>query len=106
MKVFLAGGSGAIGKPLIPLLSLRQLETMVVTARNLEGVALRYGAFYGPGTQIGPGGQLVKMCVKHMFPNRTVSGGRRSPSAVARSLSYDRRFSGLIQSASLPSMRL
>ena len=63
MKVFLAGGSGAIGKRLIPL-----LETMLVSARNLEGVALRYGAFYEPGTQIGPGGQMVEMVRKRMLP--------------------------------------
>ena len=50
------------------LAAIRQLETMVVSARNLEGVALRYGAFYGPGTQIRPGGQIVEMVRKRMFP--------------------------------------
>jgi nucleoside-diphosphate-sugar epimerase len=50
------------------LAAIRQLETTVVSARNLEGVALRYGAFYGPGTQIGPGGQIVEMVRKRMFP--------------------------------------
>jgi nucleoside-diphosphate-sugar epimerase len=65
------------------LAAIRQLETMVVSARNLEGVALRYGAFYGPGTQIRPGGQIVEMVRKRMFPIFG-TGGRRS--AVARSL--------------------
>ena len=50
------------------LAAIRQLETMVVSARNLEGVVLRYGAFYGPGTQICPGGQIVEMVRKRMFP--------------------------------------
>jgi nucleoside-diphosphate-sugar epimerase len=50
------------------LTAIRQLEAMVVSARNLEGVVLRYGAFYGPGTQISPGGPMVEMVRKRMLP--------------------------------------
>src|SRR3954451_17348499 len=32
--------------------AIRQLEAMVTTADGLEGVVMRYGAFYGPGTSI------------------------------------------------------
>src|SRR3954447_26431080 len=34
------------------------LEAMVTTAGELEGVALRYGALYGPGTAISQGGTV------------------------------------------------
>jgi nucleoside-diphosphate-sugar epimerase len=58
MKVFLAGGSGAIG----------QLEAKVMSAGNLEGIVLRYGNFYGPGTSLGPGGKFVELIEHHRFP--------------------------------------
>src|SRR3954453_6596951 len=36
--------------------AIRQLEAMVTTADGLEGVVLRYGGFYGPGTAISQNG--------------------------------------------------
>jgi nucleoside-diphosphate-sugar epimerase len=44
------------------------LEDAVTTAMDLEGVALRYGGFYGPGTSIAPGEAQVEMIRKRRFP--------------------------------------
>ena len=48
--------------------AIRQLEAMVMSARNIEGIALRYGNFYGPGTSIGPGGEVVELVRHRKFP--------------------------------------
>jgi 2-alkyl-3-oxoalkanoate reductase len=48
--------------------AIRQLEAAVTSARSLEGIVLRYGNFYGPGTSIGPGGEMVKMVHQRAFP--------------------------------------
>lgn len=64
MKVFVAGATGAIGRLLVPRsrtrlmanrsrrpwAAIRHLEEAVLGARWTEGIVLRYGAFYGPGT--------------------------------------------------------
>jgi nucleoside-diphosphate-sugar epimerase len=39
--------------------AIRRLEAAVAGAGDLEGVVLRYGGFYGPGTSVGAGGYLV-----------------------------------------------
>jgi 2-alkyl-3-oxoalkanoate reductase len=39
--------------------AIRYLEETVLSAEGLEGLALRYGPFYGPGTSIGEGGSIV-----------------------------------------------
>ncbi|MEA2761682.1 MAG: hypothetical protein QOD47_966 [Gemmatimonadaceae bacterium] len=55
------------------LAAIRYLEDKVGSATFLEGVALRYGMFYGPGTAIGKGGAIFKMTKKRLFP--LVGGG-------------------------------
>lgn len=35
-------------------------ERAVLAAEGLEGIVLRYGAFYGPGTSLGEGGKYVE----------------------------------------------
>lgn len=66
MRVFVAGATGAIGgavksedDPLDPhpakescqsLAAIRYLENAVTAATDIEGVALRYGTFYGDNT--------------------------------------------------------
>ncbi len=55
------------------LAAIRRLEALVTEAPDLEGIALRYGAFYGPGTSIAPGGEQVEMIRKRRFP--IVGGG-------------------------------
>ena len=37
-------------------------------AHGLEGLALRYGFFYGPGTAIAPGGQIGRLVARRRFP--------------------------------------
>jgi nucleoside-diphosphate-sugar epimerase len=52
---------------------IRHLETAVLGADWTEGIVLRYGAFYGPGTGMGPGGEMYEMIRKRRFP--LVGGG-------------------------------
>jgi nucleoside-diphosphate-sugar epimerase len=63
-------------KPVLRTLdAIRHLEDAVVGADWTEGIALRYGGFYGPGTgfAIDPPGEQVEMLRKRRFP--IVGGG-------------------------------
>lgn len=53
--------------------AIRRLEATVNGATDLDGVVLRYGAFYGPGTGIGAGGTMLDAVLKRQFP--VVGGG-------------------------------
>ena len=55
------------------LAAIRSLEDKLRNTTFLEGIALRYGNFYGPGTAIGKGGVIVKMVKKRRFP--IIGGG-------------------------------
>ena len=44
------------------------LERMVAEAPGIDGLALRYGYFYGPGTSIGPGGQHAELVRRRRLP--------------------------------------
>ena len=48
--------------------AIRHLEESVLGARWAEGVVLRYGHFYGPGTSMAPDGELPEMIRKRKFP--------------------------------------
>ena len=48
--------------------AIRRLEGTVLAASPLAGVVLRYGAFYGPGTSLAPGGFLVDAVRKRRLP--------------------------------------
>jgi nucleoside-diphosphate-sugar epimerase len=50
------------------LAAMRYLERVVCGADDLEGIALRYGNFYGPGTGIDTNGDIVKQVRKRQFP--------------------------------------
>jgi 2-alkyl-3-oxoalkanoate reductase len=50
------------------LAAIRHLEAAAVGAADLEGVALRYGGFYGPGNALGKGGFLVEQVRKRRVP--------------------------------------
>jgi 2-alkyl-3-oxoalkanoate reductase len=50
------------------LAAIRHLEDAVMAARDMEGVVLRYGGFYGPGTSIDEGGEHVELIRKRKFP--------------------------------------
>jgi nucleoside-diphosphate-sugar epimerase len=44
------------------------MEAMVLGAEGIEGVVLRYGFFYGPGTQYAPGGAQVEDMRRRRMP--------------------------------------
>ena len=48
--------------------AVRHLEEAVLGARWTEGIALRYGAFYGPGTSMAPGEEQFELIRKRKFP--------------------------------------
>jgi 2-alkyl-3-oxoalkanoate reductase len=50
------------------LAAIRELERIVTEAEGIEGVVLRYGGFYGPGTSISPDGEQVEAILSRKFP--------------------------------------
>jgi nucleoside-diphosphate-sugar epimerase len=48
--------------------AMRHEEVAVASADGIEGIALRYGAFYGPNTSISPGGEYAVLIAKRRFP--------------------------------------
>jgi nucleoside-diphosphate-sugar epimerase len=48
--------------------AVRHLEAAVLGARWTEGVVLRYGWFYGPGTGIAPDGRVPELIRRRRFP--------------------------------------
>jgi nucleoside-diphosphate-sugar epimerase len=50
------------------LAALRHLEESVLGARWTEGIVLRYGAFYGPGTSLASGEEQFELVRKRKFP--------------------------------------
>jgi nucleoside-diphosphate-sugar epimerase len=55
--------------------AVRYLEEAVLGADWTEGIVLRYGGFYGPGTSMAPGEQLPEMIRKRKFPLVGDGGG-------------------------------
>lgn len=53
--------------------AIRHLEQAVLGATWTEGIVLRYGGFYGPGTSLGPGGAQLEAVRKRRMP--LVGGG-------------------------------
>jgi nucleoside-diphosphate-sugar epimerase len=50
------------------LAAIRHLEDSVVGASGLEGIVLRYGGFYGPGTSLSADGEILEPIRKRAFP--------------------------------------
>jgi nucleoside-diphosphate-sugar epimerase len=48
--------------------AIRHLETTVLDADDLEGVVLRYGSFYGPGTSLARDGEFVEATRRRRLP--------------------------------------
>jgi len=48
--------------------ALHELEDAVTNTQGIEGVVLRYGFFYGPGSAYGPGGSLEHEVRRRRFP--------------------------------------
>jgi len=55
--------------------AIGHLEDAVLGARWTEGIVLRYGAFYGPGTSMAPGGQQSEAVRQRKFPVVGDGGG-------------------------------
>jgi nucleoside-diphosphate-sugar epimerase len=53
--------------------AIQHLEASVLGAEDLEGLVLRYGGFYGPGTSLGENGAMVEGVRKRQIP--IVGGG-------------------------------
>ncbi|WP_245627518.1 NAD-dependent epimerase/dehydratase family protein [Actinomadura oligospora] len=65
--------------PVAPMASMigaiQHLEKAVLGAEWTEGIVLRYGAFYGPGTSMAPGSEQLEMIRKRKFPVVGDGGG-------------------------------
>jgi nucleoside-diphosphate-sugar epimerase len=57
------------------LAAIRHLEEAVLEARWTEGIVLRYGAFYGPGTSMAPDGDQSELVRRRRFPLVGDGGG-------------------------------
>ncbi|GAA2255744.1 NAD(P)-dependent oxidoreductase [Actinomadura luteofluorescens] len=55
--------------------AIGHLEKAVLDADWTEGIVLRYGAFYGPGTSMAPGSEQFEMIRKRRFPIVGDGGG-------------------------------
>jgi nucleoside-diphosphate-sugar epimerase len=55
--------------------AIRHLETAVTGADWTEGIVLRYGGFYGPGTSLHPGGEQWELVRRRKFPVIGDGGG-------------------------------
>ncbi len=55
--------------------AVRHLEEAVLGARWTEGIVLRYGVFYGPGTSLSPGAEQFELVRRRRFPLVGDGGG-------------------------------
>src|SRR5512132_1100480 len=55
--------------------AIRHLEGAVLGADWTEGIVLRYGGFYGPGTSLAPGAEQVELVRRRKFPLVGDGGG-------------------------------
>jgi nucleoside-diphosphate-sugar epimerase len=62
--------------PMAPVIAaIEHLEEAVLGAVWTEGIVLRYGAFYGPGTSMAPGSEQFELIRKRRFPVVGNGGG-------------------------------
>ena len=57
------------------LVAIRHLEEAVLGAEWAEGIVLRYGVLYGPGTSLAPGAEQFELVRKRKFPLVGDGGG-------------------------------
>ena len=50
------------------ILTVTEIERRLLGNPNIEGIALRYGFFYGPGTWFAPDGDVAKQVRQQQFP--------------------------------------
>jgi nucleoside-diphosphate-sugar epimerase len=80
--------------------ALRVMEATTLGTDGLEGVVLRYGYFYGPGTSYAPGGYFAEQVRRRRFPVVGEGSGRFSfihveDAAAATVLALDRGAPGV-----------
>ncbi|HEU4978368.1 MAG TPA: NAD(P)-dependent oxidoreductase [Solirubrobacteraceae bacterium] len=51
-----------------PADAVKAMESVVLGAEGIDGLVLRYGFFYGPGTSYGPGGHLAGEVARRRLP--------------------------------------
>lgn len=88
----------ALGGAMRPTVAM---ERQVAAATGLEGIVLRYGYFYGPGTSLGPGGQQAEMVRRRRLPIIGSGQGRWSfihvdDAAAATVLAVERGGTGVL----------
>lgn len=64
-----------VGQMASMIAAIEHLEKAVLGATWTEGIVLRYGAFYGPGTSMAPGSEQLEMIRKRKFPVVGDGGG-------------------------------
>ena len=60
------------------LAAIRELEALVGDAGDVEGVVLRYGGFYGPGTSLSTDGEMTELVRRRRLPVVGSGDGRWS----------------------------
>jgi nucleoside-diphosphate-sugar epimerase len=50
------------------LAAIEHLERVVPAAEGMDGIVLRYGLLYGPGTAFGPGGDMTRLIRERKLP--------------------------------------
>jgi len=80
--------------------AIRALERTVLGASDLQGVVLRYGSFYGPGTPIYPGGEIADLVRTRRLPIVGSGAGvwpviHMEDVALATALAIERGVSGI-----------
>lgn len=66
------------------LAAIRHLEKAVLGAEWTEGIVLRYGAFYGPGTLLAPGEGQFELVRRRKFPVVGAKKPMRVPRLIGR----------------------
>jgi nucleoside-diphosphate-sugar epimerase len=80
--------------------AIRALERSVLSASDLQGIVLRYGSFYGPGTPIYPGGEIAELVRTRRLPVVGSGAGvwpfiHMEDVALATALAIERGVSGI-----------
>lgn len=68
-------GAGAAKEMRQTVAAIRHVEDAVLAASGTEGIVLRYGGFYGPGTSLGVDGEQTEAVRQRKFPVVGDGGG-------------------------------
>ena len=78
--------------------AIRHVEDAVLAATWTEGIVLRYGGFYGPGTSLGPTASRPRRCdgASSRWWGRWQACGRSSTSRMPRKRPWRRSTTGIV----------